>query len=52
MALAITTLGRVLRRGFRLKIEARDRILARTGPHSRLNYLPRTRRRQRLNIYK
>ena len=52
MALAITTLGRVLRfAGFaKLKIEARDRTTARTGPHSRLTYLPRTRRRQYINI--
>jgi len=34
--LVLTTLGRLLRRGLRLKIEARDRTSARTGPHSRL----------------
>ena len=36
--------GRLLRRGFRLKSEARDRTLARTGPHSRLLHpsLPET----------
>jgi len=34
--LVLTTLGRLLRRGLRLKIEARDRLSARTGPHSRL----------------
>ncbi len=30
--------GRLLRHGFRLKSEVRDRSLARTGPHSRLHF--------------
>jgi len=52
MALAITTLGRVLRFAYfaKLKIEVRDRTSARTGPPRRLTYLPRTRRRQQANI--